>query len=70
MPRILKPAPPADLERVDRAIALIKNAIRELPSECPKTKSKLRSALKSAEGARRHMQRRVPTITAIPRGEL
>lgn len=66
MPRILKPAPPADLERVDRTIALIKDAIRELPRDCPKTKTKLRSALKSAEGARRHMKRRVPTLTVIP----
>ncbi|PZR90870.1 MAG: hypothetical protein DI537_17490 [Stutzerimonas stutzeri] len=67
MPRLLKPAPPGDLERVDRSIEFIRKAIQELPAECPKTKDKLRSALKSAEGARRHMMRRVPSVTAIPR---
>lgn len=67
MPRILKPASPAELDRVNRTIDLIKSAIRELPKDCPKTKAKLRSALKSAEGARRHMIRRVPRITVIPR---
>ena len=69
MPRILKPARPRDVERVSRTIELIKNAIKELPDECPNTMAKLRSTLKSAEGARRHMQRRVPTITVIPRQE-
>ena len=67
MPRILKPAPPADLDRVDRTIELIKSAIREIPKDCPKTKTKLRSALKSAEGARRHMLRRIPTVTVVLR---
>lgn len=68
MPRILKPALPADLDRVNRTIELIKSAIREIPKDCPKTKTKLRSALKSAEGARRHMLRRTPTVTVVPRG--
>lgn len=68
MPRILKPALPADLDRVNRTIELIKSAIREIPKDCPKTKTKLRSALKSAEGARRHMLRRIPTVTVVPRG--
>lgn len=69
MPRLLKPAAPADVERVTRTIELVKAAIKELPRECPNTKAKLRSALKSAEGARRHIIRRVPTLTVIHRGE-
>lgn len=67
MPAKLKPASPADLDRVKRTIDYIKRAIAELPRDCPKAKSKLRSALKSTQGAERHMRRRIPTTTVIRR---
>ncbi len=56
----LRPAQPDDRNRLDAAIQYLKEA-RDLSSDagCPKVATKIKSALKSADGARRHMERRV-----------
>lgn len=56
----LKPATTQQAARLNGAVACLRLAQKELAAaDCPRTMAKLRGVLKSAEGAVRHMQRRV-----------
>ena len=66
MPRALKPATSDDVENVGIAVAMLLQA-RDLlrRAGCPAAAAKVRRALKSAEGAARHVKhRRAATIEA------
>lgn len=57
--RTLRPATPRQHGRLKDAIAYLREARKCVAdADCPSTLKKLRSALKSAEGAERHMIRR------------
>lgn len=59
MARSIKPASPADPARVARAVALLREA-RDLlaAADCPQSLARVRAAIRSADGARRHVDRR------------
>lgn len=59
-PMKLRNAQPADRVTLDLAIVRLKEA-RDACTEagCPKVANKIKTALKSADGARRHMERRL-----------
>lgn len=60
MTRSLRPAPPDARGHMTAMLAALRvardNAAR---ADCPQTLRKIRTALKSAEGARRHLARRL-----------
>lgn len=58
MPK-MRPATHGQAMLMDEAISLLRIAVNKLRcADCPKALAKTRSALKSAEGAQRHMHRR------------
>lgn len=60
MTRKLKPATPRQRQRLKEALLFLVEARKcVVDADCPATLRKVRSALKSAEGAARHMDRRV-----------
>ncbi len=64
MPRKLKPATVLQRARLDLAITQLAS-VRKLIAEadCPRTLKKVENAIRSAEGARRHIQRRITHST-------
>lgn len=56
----LRPATPTDRIALDNAITHLKIARNDAAqSGCPKVANKIKTALKSADGAKRHMERRL-----------
>lgn len=56
----LRPATDTQAAHIDWAIERLRMAVADLKvADCPKTLAKVRAALKSAEGAQRHMRRRI-----------
>ena len=65
MPRAIRPAVPEDGARVEQVVLCLKVARHHARlAGCPATLRKLQSALKSAEGAKRHLARRLASSTA------
>lgn len=63
MSRPLRPANGATLDMIDDAIALLREAREWLgAADCPRAQKAVVRALKSAEGARRHAERRGRTM--------
>lgn len=59
MTRHLRPATHGQTMLMDEAISLLRIAVNKLKcADCPKALEKTRLALKSAEGAQRHMRHR------------
>lgn len=60
MGRTLRPATPAAHAHLKTTLTALRTArASAAKAECPQTLKKIRSALKSAEGAERHMTRRL-----------
>lgn len=56
----IQPATPHERDSLDNAIRYLKSARDQATDAgCPKVATKIKSALKSADGARRHMERRL-----------
>ena len=60
MPRKVKPATQDQSDRLSSALRMLRHA-RDLiaSADCPETLAKVRAAITSAEGAERHMLRRL-----------
>lgn len=66
MARALKPADNSQAASLDAAVNMLRAARDELArADCPRSLARVRAALKSAEGARRHMQRRSMHSTTV-----
>jgi hypothetical protein len=60
MPRAIRPAKPDHGVHLDQVMRCLKAARHHATlAECPATARKIRSAIKSAEGAKRHLARRI-----------
>lgn len=60
MPRTLKPANAANAARLLHALDSLRVAREALKAAgCPRTLARVRAAIRSAEGAERHMLRRI-----------
>jgi uncharacterized FAD-dependent dehydrogenase len=60
--RSVSPDPPRAQIELRIALELLRNARDHIGrAKCPSTLKKIRSAIKSAEGARRHLKQRVAT---------
>lgn len=56
----LKPATPDNAIQLDNALAALRKSLVWCKgADCPQTANAIRRAIKSAEGAKRHMYRRV-----------
>ncbi len=70
--RTIRPATPADFTKVDVALGYL-HAARKLLKEadCPQALDKVRLAIKSAEGARRHVSTRLnrPAFDKLEAGQ-
>lgn len=64
MARKIIPATDTDVESVDVGARLLRRALKYLKA-CPQTASKVRSAIKSADGALRHVRRRRNVVSAV-----
>jgi hypothetical protein len=67
MARAIRPATPDDKAHLDQVMRCLKAARHHARlAACPATLRKIASAIKSAEGARRHLARRIDAALPFP----